>query len=313
MSGSRVNSKNEKTVAILKIRARLLDAARSWFKQNNYTEVQGPTIMPAVGDWPGSFEIKYFDKKAYLTQGLQPYASALVADLEKIYTIAPAFRAEKQSTQRHLTEYWRIEAAQQCTLNRILHSEEELIAHVCQALSKEAAEPFKHFNRSTNELANVKTPFPKITYDQAINTLQKEGFNVVWGQKLTQPLEENLSQQFKSPFFITKFPLSFETYFTKSDPKKPELTLSADLIAPEGYMELGSTAQRITQKKILSKRMADENTEPSEAKWYLSLMQKDTPHSGFAIGLERFLQWLCKLEYIKEATAFPRTHDELYP
>jgi asparaginyl-tRNA synthetase len=313
MSSSSVNPKKEKTIKILKIRAKLLEAARSWFKQNNYTEVQGPIIIPTVGDWTGSFEIKYFNKKAYLAQGLQPYAAAFVTGLEKIYTIAPTFRAEKQSNQRHLTEYWRIEVAQQCTLNKILHFEEKLVAYICQTLSKEPSETFECFNRSTKDLVNVKTPFPEITYDKAINKLQGEGFNIVWGQKITQQLEKHISQQFKSPFFITKFPLSLETYFTKSDPQKTELTLSADLIAPEGYMEIGSTAQRITNKKVLFKRMTEENTGQPEIKWYLSFMQKATPHSGFAIGLERLIQWICKLEDIKEATAFPRTHDELYP
>src|SRR3990170_8561446 len=129
---------NEKTLAILKIRAKLLRAVRCWFIENDYVEVHGPTIIPAVGEWPGYFEVKYYDKKAYLTQGLQPYSNAFMANLGKIYTIAPAFRAEKLATKRHLTEYWRIEIAQRCNLRTIIEVQEELVTHVCRSLSKEA-------------------------------------------------------------------------------------------------------------------------------------------------------------------------------
>jgi asparaginyl-tRNA synthetase len=303
---------DEKTMAILKIRAKLLDAARCWFNQNDYVEVQGPTTIPAVGDRPGSFEVKYFDKKAYLAQGLQPYAAAFVASLGKIYTIAPTFRAEKLSDRRHLTEYWRIEVAQQGELNAIIRCEEELVAHVCHSLSKEPAEMFRHFNRSTMDLAKVQSPFPKLTCDQVIDMLQKDGFNVSWGQKLDWELENHVSLKFDQPFFITKFPVGVDTFFHKSDPERPELTLSADLLAPEGYGELGSCAQRITEKKVISKKMAEENVDPADQKWYMNFMEhRAFPQSGFAIGLERLIQWICKLAHIKEATAFPRLPDEI--
>jgi asparaginyl-tRNA synthetase len=314
MSGSNLNFQSEKTAAILKIRAKLLDVARCWFNQNGYVEAHGPIIIPAVGDWLGSFEVKYFDKKAYLDQGLQPYAAAFVASLGKIYTIAPAFRAEKLSDRRHLTEYWRIEVAQQCELNTIIRFEEELVAHVCRSLSKEPAELFRCFNRSVKDLAKVKTPFPRLTYDEAVDILQRDGFNVAWGQKLDWELESHLSDKFDQPFFIMRFPIDIETFFYESDPKKPELTLSADLLAPEGYGELGSSAQRITHKKVLSKKMAEENVDPADQRWYMNFMQSGaSPHSGFAIGLERLIQWICKLVHIKEATAFPRLHDDIYP
>jgi asparaginyl-tRNA synthetase len=305
---------NETKLAIIKIRAKLLHAARCWFNQNDYVEVHGPTIIPAVGDWPSSFEVKYFDKKAYLAQGLQPYANVFVASLGKIYTIEPAFRAEKLSTRRHLTEYWRIEVAQQCDLDTIVKFEEELVTHICQSLSKEAVEMFRCLKRSVKDLAKVQTPFPRLTYDDAVDILQRDGFNIVWGQKISWELENHLSLRFNRPFFITKFPLSVETFFHKSDPKRPELTLSADLLAPDGYGELGSSAQRITEKKVLYKKMTEENIDPADKNWYMNFIQSGAfPHSGFAIGLERLIQWICKLAHIKEATAFPRLHDDIYP
>ena len=301
---------DEKAVKVIRIRARLLDIARSWFNQNNYIEVQGPTIIPAVGDWPGSFEIKYFDRKAYLAQGLQPYATAFLAKLEKIYTIAPTFRAERTSDQRHLTEYWRIEVAQQGGLDSVIRCEEELIAHICHVLSKEPAEMFSSFNRSPQDLATVKSPFPILTYDQAIGMLQKDGFKVSWGQKIHWELEKHLSLKYNQPFFIRNFPIGVDTFFHKSDRKKPELTLSVDLLAPEGYGEISSGMQMITEKDILSQKMGEAKIDFDDQQWYMRFMKDSSDvRSGFSIGLERIVQWICKLQNIKDATAFPRLYD----
>jgi len=305
---------DEKTVNVIKIRAKMLDAARCWFNHNGFVEVHGPTIIPAVGDRPGSFEVKYFDEKAYLSQGLQPYASAFLEKIGKIYTIAPTFRAERSSGQRHLTEYWRIEVAQQCELDTIIRSQEELVVHVCHVLSKELAEMLRSFNRSPKDLAEVQSPFRRLTYDQAIGILQTDGFDVSWGQKIYWELENHLSLKFNQPFFITKFPIDGETYFHESDPKRRELTLSVDLIAPEGYGEIGSGAQIIDEKKVMLRKMEEEKIKSSDQQWYLSLMQYSSgSHSGFAIGVERIIKWICKLQNIKEATAFPRFSESIYP
>jgi asparaginyl-tRNA synthetase len=309
-----INFQNEKTVAILKIRAKLLHAARGWFNQNDYVEVQGPTIIPAVGDWPDFFEVKYFDKKAYLVQGLQPYANAFVASLGKIYTIAPAFRAEKLRTRRHLTEYWRIEVAQRCELDTLVTVQEGLFAHICHSLTKDCGAELNCMGRNLKDLATIQTPFPRLTYDEAIDLLCDDGFSVVWGQRLDWELENHLSLRFNKPFFIMKSPLSIETLFHKPDRERPELTLSADLLVPEGYGEVGSSAQRISIKKALLEKMAEENIDPADQRWYMNFMQRGAfPHSGFAIGLERLIQWICKLAHVKEATAFPRLPDNIYP
>ncbi len=308
------NIQNEKNIAILKIRSTILNAARCWLNQHNYTEVQGPTIIPAVGDWPTHFEVKYYDKKAYLAQGLQPYTNAFVASLGKVYTIAPTFRAEKAKTQRHLSEYWRIEVAQQCDLDTIIEVQEKLVTHICYELSKETTEELKCLKRNISDLAKIRTPFPQLTYDEVIDKLQREGFNLFWGQKIDWELENHLSLKFNQPFFITNFPVDVETLFHKSNPEKPELTLSADMLAPEGYGEISSCLQMLTEKKVISKRMAEEDIHFEDQAWYLSLIDSTSfPRSGFAIGLERFIQWICKLEYIKGATAFPRLYGSYFP
>jgi asparaginyl-tRNA synthetase len=305
---------SEKTLAILKIRSAILQAARCWLNQNHYVEVQGPTLIPAVGEWPGSFEVNYFGKKAYLAQGLQPYANVFVAYLGKIYSIAPVFRAEKLRTRRHLTEYWRIQAAQQSEFEAVMLAQEELIAHICKTLSADARETLKLFKRSADDLAKVHAPFPRLTYDDAIELLQRDGFKVTWGQKLEWEMENHLSLRFNQPFFITRFPVGVDTFFHKSDSEKPELTLSVDLLAPEGYGEIGSGAQMITEKEVMCQKMAEENIDPADQLWYMNFMEcSSTPQSGFALGLERLIQWIGKLAHIREATAFPRLYDDYFP
>ena len=305
---------SEKTAAVLRIRAAILQAARCCLNQNDYVEVQGPIITPSVEDLPGSFEVKYFDKKAYLTQGLQPYANAFVASLGKIYTVAPAFRAEKVKTKRHLTEYWRIEVAQRCDMVTIMKVQEELLEHICHLLSKEAKEELKCLDRGIEDLNRVKPPFPKVTYDEAINILQKDGLNISWGQRIEWELENHLSRKFDRPFFLTGFPVGIDTFFFKSYTDQPELTLSADLLAPEGYGEISGGGQMIDEKRLLLQKMAEEKIEKSSQEWYMHLVSFDCiPQSGFAVGLERLVQWICKLGDIKKATAFPRTFDSIYP
>lgn len=305
---------NEKTLAILKIRAKLLRAARSWLDQNGYVEVNGPTIVPVVGDWPGYFEVKYFDRKAYLTQGLQPYSNAFVARLQKIYTIAPVFRAEKVKTKRHLAEYWRIEVGQQCDFDSIIGVQEDLVSHVFNSLASEAKEEFRCFKRGVKDLLKVQKPFPRLTYDEAIDMLQRDGFDVQWGQKLDWELESHLSRRFNQPFFIVKFPVSVETLFFESDPERPELTLSVDLLYQEGYGEVSSGAQMTTTKSVLLKKMEQENMDLGNQQWYMNFINRGSGlQSGFMLGVERIIQSICKLGDIGDATAFPRLFDRVYP
>ena len=305
---------NKRKQAILKVKAKVLNATRRWFNQQGYTEVQGPTIIPAVGEWPGHFEVKYFDKKAYLTQGLQPYTDVFVSSLGKVYTIAPTFRAEKLRTRRHLTEYWRIEAAAKCDFNGIIRIQEELVAYVCQSLFKEAGEELKLLRRNAEDMHKVKTPFLRLTYDEAIELLQKDGINIFWGEKLTWEMEENLSFRFDQPFFITDFPVSIQTFFYKSNAQRPELTLSVDLLAPGGYGEIAGGGQMIDNKDVLLKKMVEEKIEPNDQQWYLDLRRYGpVPQAGFVIGLERLIQWICKLEHIRDASMFPRLFYSIYP
>lgn len=304
----------QKKKAILKVRAKLLNSARVWLNQQGFTEVQGPILRPATGEWAGHFEVNCSGKRAYLGQDLQPYADSFVASLGKVYTIAPSFRIEKVSTKRHLTEYWGIEvAAPECGLEGIIRVQEELVTYICHNLSECAEEELKFLSRNIKDLADVKTPFPRITYDEAIGIL-KDTESIFWGHPLNREREKKISSRFSQPFFVTDFPVSNERFFYKSNTQRSELTLSADLLAPEGYGEIGGGGELITDKNVLLEKMAEEEIDSADQEWYLGLRRLGAgPQSGFMIGVERFIMWLCKLEHIKEATAFPRTPDSIYP
>jgi len=249
--------------AAIKIRAKILDAARSWFKRHNYVEVQGPILVPAIGHWPDYFAVKLFGKKAYLAQGLQTYAE---------------------------------------------------VRYVVRRLSKEAEEEFESVQRDTKELEKIQAPLPRLTYEDAIEMLQKDGFNVQWGSVLDWEHEEHLSHRFSQPFFISEFPIGIETFFYRSHPQKPGSTLSVDLFAPEGYGEISTGGQPTVEKEELLRKMKEEKIAPDQQRWYMSLKPLDSvPHSGFAIGVERLTQWICKLEHIKEASAFPRLTSSIFP
>jgi asparaginyl-tRNA synthetase len=301
--------------AVLKVRAKVFNSARCWFNSHGFTEVQGPTLMPATGERPNHFEVNYFEEKACLAQGLHPYTYGFVASLGNVYTVAPTFRAEKTRSSRHLTEYWRIEtAAPNNTLDDIVKVQEELLSHVCSHLSKEAQKELAFLGRNIEDLAAVKPQFPRITYDRAIEVLQEAGFEVFWGEPLRWELEKALSFQFSQPFFVTDFPVSGERLLYKANVECPELTFTADLLAPQGYGEIGGGGQMIWDKKVILKKMAEAEIDSADQQWFMNLRQLGTcPYSGFTIGIERFIQWLCKLEHIKEATAFPRLPDSIYP
>jgi asparaginyl-tRNA synthetase len=312
---SRLGAGNQRSKSVLKIRAKVLDATRSWLNAQGFVEVQGPILLPAVGDRPHNFRVDYFGQSAYLSGGLQPYSDVFMEMLQKVYTVAPTFRAEPLKTKRHLAEFWRIEvAASKFNLEQILRVQEEMVVHICDEVSKNAVEELCFLSGSRENLNYVKVPFPKITYDEAVEKLQKAKHRIQWGEPLSWEIEHELSLMFDSPFFVTDFPVNGETYFHKSNPAKPELSLSADLLAPEGYGEISSAGETITDKKELLKKLKETQIEPTDSRWYLSLKRfGNAPKSGFALGVERFLQWICKLENVKEAAVFPRTYERIYP
>ncbi len=306
----------DKMRAVLKIRAAILSAARSWFDGHGYLEVQVPILTSAAVEGGSTlFEVKYFDEKAYLTQSWQLYAEALIASVGRIYTVAPSFRAEKSRTRRHLTEYWHVEAeAPWLELDGLLKVEEEMLSHILEYLVKACSSELALFERKLEDLSRVKPPFPRITYDEALDRIGGEKSGIKWGDDLGYEQEKVLTEHFDRPFFVTGYPKKAKAFYHKPDPSRPDVTLSVDMLAPEGYGEITGGGQRIEEYDALVGRMREEGLDPKSYGWYLDLRKfGSVPHSGFGMGLERLVSWVCKLDHIRDAIAFPRLINRVYP
>lgn len=308
--------RSKKMQAMLKIRSKTLEVAREWFLKHGYIEFQSPIMITAACEGGSTlFELKYFDRKAYLTQSWQLYAEAAIYSVGKIFTIAPSFRAEKSRTRRHLTEYWHIEAEEPwCDLKCLMKVMEGVVTHILHKLAKELPEELKIYGRDPKELLKIKPPFKRLTYDKAVEILKKEGVKVDWGEDLTWQQQKALSFKFKGPFFITHFPKAAKAFYHKPDPKRPEVTLSADLQAPEGYGELIGGGQRTHDLDALLKRIKEDGLKEKDYQFYVDLRKfGSVPHAGFGLGLERLIMWICKLDHIRDAIPFPRTLTRIYP
>ncbi|MCW4024914.1 MAG: hypothetical protein NWF01_07770 [Candidatus Bathyarchaeota archaeon] len=299
--------------AILSIRAKLLAESRVWFANNGFIEVQGPILVPAVSENHSSLGVTNFAKKAVLSQGLEPYTDSFIALFPKIFSITPAFRAEQTKSNHHLAEFWRIElTVANLDLEGVVKMVENLVSSVCQNLAKQVYEELSLLGRNTSQLENIEGPFTRLTYEEAIEQLRKKGYNVQWGQELNWNLEKQLSTLQKNPFFITEYPITVENQFFKENISGQDLSLVADLFAPEGFGEMGSGGQ-VEEKKVLLTKMREDKVNDEITNWYFDLRNSNQTYSSFAIGIERYLQWLCMLPLINEAILFPRTSESIYP
>jgi len=308
--------RSEKMQRILRIRSKLLQIARKWLEEHGYKEFHSPIFTAAACEGGATlFPVKYFDREVYLTQSWQLYAEAAIASLGKIYTIAPSFRAEKSRTRRHLTEYWHLEVEIPfCDLECLIKVMEEFITFICHEIAKQMPEDLKKFGRDPKDLLKIKPPFPRITYDEAIKLLQKDGVKIKWRDDLTWVTEKKLAQKFEVPFFVTHYPIGVKAFYHKPDPSNPKVTLSVDMLAPEGYGEIIGAGQRIDDKEELLRRIKEEKLDPKNYEWYIDLRRYGSvPHSGFGLGVERMIMWICKLEHIRDAIGFPRLINRVYP
>ncbi|MGC9059097.1 MAG: asparagine--tRNA ligase [Candidatus Aenigmatarchaeota archaeon] len=301
---------------ILLVRAKVLEAAREWFKENGFLEVQPPIIVSAACEGGSTlFEVNYFGKKAYLSQSWQLYGEAFISSVGKCYTIAPSFRAEKSRTRRHLTEYWHLEAEMPfCDINELMKIEEELITHILHKVAEDCKDILKEFGRDEKYFLSIKPPFPRINYKEAIEILKKDGVKIEYGDDIGADEERVLTQHFSTPFFLTHFPKKIKAFYHKPDPKNPEVTLSVDMLAPEGYGEIIGSGERIKSYEELMKRIKEENLDFKDYEWYLDLRKWGAcQHSGFGLGIERLVMWILKLKHIRDAIAFPRLINRVYP
>lgn len=309
--------RSRKMTAVLKIRDTVFSAVHEYFRSNGYYEVQAPMFISAAVEGGATlFPVKYVDgSTVYLTQSSQFYLEALIYSLEKVYTIAPSFRAEKSRTRRHLTEFWHAEAeVAWAGLEDILRVEEELVSFVVEKVLERNKEELALLNRNLEPLKNVVPPFPRLSYDKALELLQSRGLLVKWGDDLGADEEKALTEFFDKPFFLYGFPEQVKAFYHKNDPSRPEVTLSADLLAPEGYGEIIGGGERIDKVEELVEKIKRFGLNPDDYKWYIDLRRYGTvPHAGFGLGMDRLVMWIAGLDHIVDAVAFPRTVARTYP
>lgn len=302
--------RSSKQVAILRIRHRIIKAIRDFFDNRGFTLMDPPILTPnAVEGTSTLFETPYFDLgNAYLTQSGQLYAEAGAMALGKVYTFGPTFRAEKSKTRRHLTEFWMVEPEFAfADLNDDMDLAEEFLEYIVQTILKEKQEELKVLERDTTKLQNVKKPFPRVHYDEAVEILHKNGVKFEWGNDLGGADETIISGQFDRPVMVHHYPAAVKAFYMKRDPENEKYALAVDVLAPEGYGEIIGGSQREDNLDLLLQRIKEHNLPQSAFEWYLDLRRYGSvPHAGFGLGLERTVSWICGLDHLREAIPFPR-------
>ena len=308
--------RSPKQVAILRIRHTVIKACRDFFDSHGFILADTPIFTPTACEGTTTlFETDYFGRKAYLTQSGQLYSEATAAALGKVYCFGPTFRAEKSKTRRHLTEFWMVEPeVAYYDLDDNMKLAEEFVSYVVQTVLKERKKELEVLERDISLLEKVEPPFPRITYSEAVEILKENGIDFEWGNDFGGTDETVISNQFEKPVMIHRFPAKVKAFYMKRDPENEELALGVDVLAPEGYGEIIGGGQREENYEILKKRIKEFGLSEEVFKWYLDLRKfGSVPHSGFGMGIERAVAWICGLKHIRETIPFPRTIYRLEP
>jgi asparaginyl-tRNA synthetase len=309
--------RSRRQVAIAKVRHEVIQAMRDFFHQDGFTLVDAPILTGSIGEEAGNlFSTEYFDLgKAYLAQTGQLYIEAAAAALGKVYCFGPTFRAEKSKTRRHLTEFWMVEpevAFNDSAAN--MHLQERFVSYVVGRALEQRAEELKELERDTSALERVQMPFARISYTDAVNRLNGLGSDITWGSDLGGDDETLLAREFDRPVFVFNYPKQVKAFYMKENPDDPRTVLNNDCLAPEGYGEIIGGSQREDDHDRLLARIREQGLDPEAYRWYLDLRKYGTfVHSGFGLGIERTVAWICGLPHIREAIAFPRQIHRLYP
>jgi asparaginyl-tRNA synthetase len=307
--------RSRKMNTIMKIRAEVLGFINEFFKKKGFVEVSPPMfISSAVEGGATLFGLKYFDDSMYLTQSAQLHLEVLIYSLEKVYCVAPSFRAEKSRTIRHLTEFWHVESEEAFSnLDDLMRLEEQLVSNVCQSTAKKCRRELEALGLDPKELLKIKAPFPKITYNEAIERLHKRDFKIQWGEDFGFNEERALTEDLAGPLFVYAYPKKIKAFYVKAYPDKPELVMSADLLVPR-IGELTTGGARVDDKDELIQNLKAFDLRPEDYEWYVDLRKFGTvPHTGFGMGVERLLAWMLNLESVIDAIPFPRTTRRSYP
>lgn len=308
--------RSSRQAAALRLRARVAHAIRMFLDDAGFVLADPPIITPAAAEGTTSlFGLDYFGEPAFLSQSGQLYMEALAMALGRVYSFGPTFRAEKSKTRRHLMEFWMVEPEIAfCEFEENLEWQERLVSYVVADVLAHRAAELSVLGRDTAVLERVEPPFPRISYDEAVERLSAAGFAVRWGDDFGSPEETALAGMFDRPVFVHRFPTRQKAFYMQPDPERPDVALAADLLAPEGYGEIVGGSQRIHDQDLLMSRLTEHGLDPATYAWYLDLRRYGSvPHSGFGLGLERLVAWIGGLEHVRETIPFPRTLNRVWP
>ncbi|WP_243296783.1 asparagine--tRNA ligase [Bacillus litorisediminis] len=309
--------RSRKQHAIMKIRNEIIRATYEFFNKEGFVKVDPPILTGSAPEGTTElFHTKYFDEDAYLSQSGQLYMEAAAMALGKVFSFGPTFRAEKSKTRKHLIEFWMIEPEMAFyTQEDNLRVQEEYVSFIVQSVLENCQLELNTLERDTSKLENIKAPFPRISYDDAIKLLHEKGFDdIEWGDDFGAPHETAIAESFDKPVFIMNYPVGIKPFYMQPHPDRDDVVLCADLIAPEGYGEIIGGSERIHDPELLKQRMEEHKLPAENYKWYLDLRKYGSvPHSGFGLGLERTVAWISGVDHIRETIPFPRLLNRLYP
>ena len=300
---------------VMKVRSEVMDFAREYFDSQGFTEVSPPMFISAAVEGGSTlFGLKYFDQNLYLTQSSQLYLEILIYSLEKVFCIAPSFRAEKSRTIRHLTEYWHMEGEWPfADMNDLIRFEEGLMAHVCRQTVEKCRGELEELGANIQKLESISVPFPQVTYTEAIERLNARGSKLKWGDDLGYEDEKILAEDIGKPFFVYDYPTAIKAFYCKTYRDRPEVAMSTDMLVPR-IGEISTGGAREDDKEVLIKRIKEMGLNEKDYDWYLDLRRYGTvPHVGFGMGIERLLTWMLDLDNIIDSIPFPRTTRRFYP
>jgi asparaginyl-tRNA synthetase len=316
MSNRHLWLRSKRQNAIMRVRHQVVKATRDFFDLNGFTLIDSPIFTGnAVEGTTTLFEVDYFERSAYLTQSGQLYQEAGATAFGKTYCFGPTFRAEKSKTRRHLTEFWMVEPEMAYVdIDENMTWAENLISYVLDKVIEKCKNELDTLQRDMSKINDMKPPFPRITYDEACEILKKNGSKFEYGNDFGAPDETILSNQFDKPLMIHRWPAEIKAFYMKRDSSNNNLALGVDMIAPEGYGEIIGGGQREDNIEVLTKRIRHHDLPLEPFKWYLDLRKYGSvPHSGFGMGLERTVAWICGTKHIRETIPFPRTMTRLEP
>ena len=302
--------------AILKVRHEIIKAVRDFFDSNDFTLCDSPIFTPNAAEGTSTlFGTDYFGNTAYLAQTGQLYGEAVAMAVGRHYNFGPTFRAEKSKTRRHLTEFWMVEPEiAYCEIDENMDWAERLILFIIKRVLENRKNELDVLERDLGKLEHIKAPFPRLSYTECVELLNKGGIDFTWGDDFGAPEETFIGEQFNQPVMVHRFPTAIKAFYMKRDPENEKVVLGMDVLAPEGFGEIIGGSERETEINLLEDRIKDEELNQADYEWFLDLRRYGSvPHSGFGMGIERVVAWICNLPHVRETIPFPRTIGRLNP